>query len=222
MPLLIRRLVAGVTMALVVIATPFAGTQKSLEAARAAALHAFIDRMSEYAALHQRLEAPLPPLKSMRSQRSAVLNQIYLASAIKAARPNAREGDIFTPPIASLIRSLVADALKDPQAQAQVRDLLADHPRVTGFHPQVHDVFPYWADHPTPLALVQALPKLPEDVEYRLVGRDLVLWDVHADLIVDVLTDAVPLPTSSAGPRRFRTATILMELRRDRPRRRAT
>jgi hypothetical protein len=206
MPILIRGLVAGVTMAWLVVAMPLAGTQKSLDAARAAALHAFIERIGEYAALHQRFEAPLPPLKSMRSQRSAVLNQIYLASAIKAARPNAREGDIFTAPVASLFRSLIANALEDRQAQAQVRDLLGDHPRVTGFHPQVHDIFPYWADHPTPLSLVQALPKLPEEVEYRLVGRDLVLWDVHADLIVDVLRDAVPLPSSSAAPRRFRTA----------------
>jgi len=34
--------------------------------------------------------------------------------------------------------------------------------------------------------------QLPEGLEYRFVNRDLVLVDLEADLIVDVLHDAVP------------------------------
>jgi hypothetical protein len=33
-------------------------------------------------------------------------------------------------------------------------------------------------------------PELPEDVEYRIVNHDLVLWDIHADLVVDFLPNA--------------------------------
>jgi hypothetical protein len=36
------------------------------------------------------------------------------------------------------------------------------------------------------------LPQLPKEVEYRFVGRDLILRDVAANLIVDFLPNAVP------------------------------
>ena len=39
-------------------------------------------------------------------------------------------------------------------------------------------------------------PPLPADLEYRLVDYYLVLWDAHADLILDVLPDAIPRPSS--------------------------
>jgi len=36
------------------------------------------------------------------------------------------------------------------------------------------------------------LPKLPEDLEYRFIGDRLVLHDIHADTIVDVIENAFP------------------------------
>ena len=36
------------------------------------------------------------------------------------------------------------------------------------------------------------LPKLPAEIEYRIVGRELVLLDTAANLIVDLLPDALP------------------------------
>jgi hypothetical protein len=43
-----------------------------------------------------------------------------------------------------------------------------------------------------PPQLIRALPQLPPELQYRIVGRALVLWDHHADLIVDVLPGAFP------------------------------
>ena len=43
-------------------------------------------------------------------------------------------------------------------------------------------------------ALLAALPALPHELEYRVVGLALVLVDVHADLVLDVLKDALPPP----------------------------
>ena len=40
---------------------------------------------------------------------------------------------------------------------------------------------------------VLLLPTLPADLEYRLVGRNLALIDVRANIVVDVLRGAVPL-----------------------------
>jgi hypothetical protein len=44
-----------------------------------------------------------------------------------------------------------------------------------------------------PPDLLAVFPRLPSELDYRFVHRDLVLWDVRADLIVDVLRDAIPL-----------------------------
>ncbi len=43
-----------------------------------------------------------------------------------------------------------------------------------------------------PPALLRKLPDLPPDLEYRIVGRSLLLRDVKANLIVDILRDVVP------------------------------
>ena len=41
-------------------------------------------------------------------------------------------------------------------------------------------------------SVLAALPPLPHELQYRFVGRDLVLVDTHADLVVDILRNAVP------------------------------
>ena len=47
-----------------------------------------------------------------------------------------------------------------------------------------------------PAGLLRKLPDLPPELEYRIVGRNLILRDVKANLIVDVLRDVVPtIPT---------------------------
>jgi hypothetical protein len=42
-----------------------------------------------------------------------------------------------------------------------------------------------------PPRLLQHLPDVPPGIEYRLVEADLVLWDVDAEIIIDVLPDAL-------------------------------
>jgi hypothetical protein len=44
--------------------------------------------------------------------------------------------------------------------------------------------------------VLERLSLLPDELEYRLIGRTLVLWDIDADLILDVLPDAIPGLTS--------------------------
>ena len=36
-----------------------------------------------------------------------------------------------------------------------------------------------------PPQVLQALPKLPEELEYRFIGDRLILFDIHAHIIVD-------------------------------------
>jgi hypothetical protein len=45
-----------------------------------------------------------------------------------------------------------------------------------------------------PTAIIQALPEVPWPLQYRFVSHDLVLLDVDAGLIVDILPDALGAP----------------------------
>ena len=39
--------------------------------------------------------------------------------------------------------------------------------------------------------VVDVLPALPSELQYRIVGRDLVLTDVHASVVVDILANVL-------------------------------
>jgi hypothetical protein len=155
------------------------------------ALQAFNDRVTAYGVLHRRLEGPAPGPNAPTDSHTLALSRRYLAAAIKAARPNARQGDIFAPAVADAFRAIIATALEGHGEDALMQQLLEPDARAFTFHPHVYDPFPVWASHEMPALLLPRLPPLPEDVEYRLIDHDLVLWDRHADLIVDVLPDAV-------------------------------
>ena len=43
-----------------------------------------------------------------------------------------------------------------------------------------------------PPQILQALPPLPQELEYRFIETSLILLDVRAHIIVDYLTGAVP------------------------------
>jgi hypothetical protein len=45
--------------------------------------------------------------------------------------------------------------------------------------------------------VLAALPALPPELQYRIVGDALALIDVHAGLVVDVLPDALRAATTT-------------------------
>jgi hypothetical protein len=159
-------------------------------------LAAFGERTAAYAALHREIARELPPLQPVTDLRSLYRTRMKLAAAIKAARPLAQQGDIFTPGVAEVFRALIAGALSGVNSEAFLQDLYEGEAIPAGYRPRVHDVYPEWAVHEVPVVLLLRLPLLPDEIEYRLIDHDLVLWDVDADLIIDVLLDAIPVPTS--------------------------
>ena len=169
--------------------------QETVKQMPPAAIGGFQLRVGEYAALHRRLEGPLPPPESSHSARALQLNRTFLASAIKAARPNARQGDIFTRIIGQSFRDLIADAVRQGPPETG-RGLIEQDTTMPPFRARVYDSCSDWAAREVPVGLRRGLPTLPEDIEYRLVARDLILCDVHADLIVDVLINVIPRSTT--------------------------
>ena len=63
-----------------------------------------------------------------------------------------------------------------------------------------------WRTHLALTPIVRDLPELPPELEYHFVGRHLVLMDVGANMVVDVVRDALPLPVDTPLPVAPRTS----------------
>jgi hypothetical protein len=112
-------------------------------------------------------------------------------TALRSARYGAVQGDVFFKEIADLIRireylhGVLAGEFLEMITEADARPL----PR-----PCVNGAYPADAALTTmPAPLLQLLPSLPRGVEYRFIDRDLILWDPHANLIVDFMSNALPV-----------------------------
>jgi hypothetical protein len=118
-----------------------------------------------------------------------------LQAGIRAARPDARPGSIFNPAIGALIRTRLQQRLL--VCDYAVEDVLAflNEERAAGAPgPKVNGSFPWMVGSAMWPTLLAVLPPLPPQLEYRFVDRDLVLIDIEADLVIDVLKNALPAP----------------------------
>ena len=156
--------------------------------------HTFLQSIDEYVQRHRSLEGPLPKEAVTADPDSLFASKRALSVAIRNTRADARQGDIFSAAVARYFRLLIADALKE----GGVEDLLA----IVEEENEVHTPAAVNGDYPAgrsvsmmPPCLLAALPPLPAELQYRFVGRDLILWDVHAGLIVDFVPDAIPETT---------------------------
>jgi hypothetical protein len=151
----------------------------------------FARRLDEYATLHRQLEGPVPTINVSSDPLEIRRAVDALGAKIRRARAAARRGDIFAADIAAMMRARILNACAgDVDAvHAVAHDETAPMPpaRVNGKWPG-----PEFTVMPT--GVLCRLPTLPEELEYRFVNRDLVLWDVHADVIVDILPGALRKP----------------------------
>jgi hypothetical protein len=155
---------------------------------RAAALQTFNVAVQRYATLRARLEEPLPPFDPSRGAWTLRVQRHYLASAIRNARSRAVIGDIFTSAAATIFRQDITRAI----ATSDIEGLLEERldPRLVDL--AVNEPIPDWAMRPVPDQLLRFLPLLgPEGIEYRLVADSLILWDAHAEILIDALQGAV-------------------------------
>jgi hypothetical protein len=155
-------------------------------------LRQFHQAIDTYTVLHRRLEQGLAPLRAGSSAQQIFEASDELAAALLAARPKAREGDIFTAETADVFRARIANALRvrghsvdDVVAESQI-EAPAD-----AAMPVVNGRFPWLRGAGMWPCVLSALPSVPEELQYRIVGRNLVLVDVHANLVVDILRDAL-------------------------------
>lgn len=150
-----------------------------------AAATAFRARVEEYVRLRGRLEEPLPALDEKRGARPAMLTRRYLASAIRAARPRARAGIVFAPPVGEMFRRLIAERLSEVDPEG-----LNGWDEDLGVDIAIYEPVPAWSRLQIPDEYLGLFPELPDGIEYRMVNGALVLWDLHAEIVIDALPAA--------------------------------
>jgi hypothetical protein len=155
-------------------------------------LQDFTHRVDAYMKVHKRLEDKAPPLETTKDPAKIKASQEGLMKAIQAERAGARQGEIFTPEISALVRRLMYPEIKGKQGTETKQAIKDDAPPRSAVTLKVNAAYPSDAPLPSvPPNLLASLPKLPDDLEYRVIGRDLILRDVHANLIVDFLPNAI-------------------------------
>jgi hypothetical protein len=152
----------------------------------------FTKRVQDYLKTRQPLNKDVPSLKPTKTSENIVAHQRALAESLRAARKDAQQGDIFTPEIATEFRGLIAETMKGPEAPRIRKSLKHAEPVVLTLH--VNDSYPAKVPlQSTPPTLLQNLPKLPKELDYRLIGRSLALRDCDANIIIDFIPNAIPI-----------------------------
>jgi hypothetical protein len=156
-----------------------------------------------YMVLRDEATQALPPLEISPDAENFLIATDAMAAAIRLARPSAAEGDVVNPEAAILLRHRIRGTLAE--RGCGVADILAEQ-RDSALYPTpprpiVHDQFDWGWGSFMPACVLRVLPPLPEDLQFRFVQRDLVLVDVGADLVIDVLPDALPPLESWKGVR---------------------
>ena len=148
----------------------------------------FDSGVEDYVQLHRRLERFVPPEVITADPYQLFVSRWALAAGMRRARPLAKQGDIFTPEIAVMFRRMVARALREDEIDMTV--FLAEDGMTLPIDVRVNGVYPAGGPVTTmPPTLLRVLPALPPELQYRFVNFNLILWDVHAGVIVDFVPD---------------------------------
>jgi hypothetical protein len=164
------------------------------------ALAMFDLAVEDYAALHRRLERVWPPEALFTNPEQREMEAEGLRTALRDARPLAKPGGIFTPEVADVFRVRIASAIRDGEYNLDVVAWPAGEGEDAGaWIPEVNQPIP-WGVSAVRWPSLAMLPSLPTELAYRFIGRDLVLVDLHANLVVDVLELALPARLPAAEP----------------------
>jgi hypothetical protein len=146
----------------------------------------FSERVSNYVELRSRLEKGLPDLTVTDDPGEIWLAQRALANRVRAARADARPGDIFTATISAEFRNVLL-VETNPGTMAAIMD---DNPGDVSR--RINRAYPAGKPRASmPAGMLAVLPGLPDDFQYRFLGRALVLIDTRTNLIVDRMPCAI-------------------------------
>jgi len=167
-------------------------TQKPAVNPMGAATKAFMDRIQQYVTFHNNVQKMVPPLKETTDPQKIAGREKALGEMLIKQRPDAKPGDFFIKEYQPyLIHIIKEDFAKRPLADRKA--LIVELPKNVPV--RVNMVYPTTLPLATfPPNLLKAIPELPPELEYRIVGRHLILRDVKGNVIVDAMWEIFPIP----------------------------
>lgn len=162
---------------------------------RGVATKAFLDRINEYVTFHNNVEKMVPPLKETTDPHEISRREAALGDALINRRPDAKQGDFFVKEFQPYLIQLIKEDFSK-RAAVDRKALVVELPK--GVKIEVNTKYPTTLPLATfPAKLLKVLPELPKELEYRIVGRHLILRDVTGNVIVDVMPNIIPIPGRS-------------------------
>ncbi len=181
---------------------------KDVAKLEAEALDEMEDNVESYVKkVHKKAAKGIPALPAQATPEQMTAHETALADAIRALRPQARQGDMFVPECVPIVKRIIAAELAGRAGAPARKEILNGNPPIDPDHDDRMQVklainASYPAAAPVssvPPSVLLTLPLLEKEVEYRFVNRDLVLRDIDANLILDFIRLAAP-PLGPASP----------------------
>jgi hypothetical protein len=162
----------------------------------AAVMADFQKRVATYLAVKKGVDKKTPDQKETKDPVKIEATQKLLASKIISARTGARQGDIFTPEVRTKFRQLLIPEVKGTtgkETKQEIDEEFEEHEAENRKGPlKVNAEYPQGMPlATTPPNVLLSLPKLPDGLEYRFVEKTLLIRDADANVIVDLMPNAI-------------------------------
>lgn len=196
----VTRVLGSLGLAAVLLAAS-ARAQVPLTDKDAAALQQWVLGLEKYLLIREDAASTVPWPRGSPDPRQVLQARSTLASAVQERRAGAKIGDLFTFDVRRTFRKLIARSLI--AHEIVLSELLADVRRQIGpgsFRLAVNEPFPWRLRAAMPSCVLDVLPPLPLELEYRIIDHDLVLIDQGSGLVIDILPDALPRLVTAAIP----------------------
>ena len=150
------------------------------------ALADFTVRVDAYSELRRGIEERLPEVTVTDDVRQIWLARRSLARAIRGVRVGAIQGEFFTPATSTQLHLVLGRVVDTAMCEV----IMDGNPG--RFSHAIDGSYPDGKTFSTmPGLLLARLPGLPDDIQYRFVGRYLILYDVRANTIIDRMPNAI-------------------------------
>lgn len=166
-------------------------------AAELPAVREFRTGVERLLTIHNAAERVVPPVSPTSNATEIAARKAAFAKALIKARDGAVEGQVFTHEVRHYFRRVIASELSGSGGKVVRQAIRESNPNSElGTGPvllQVNAVYPDTQPlSMVPPSLLLRLPRMPEQFDYRFVGRALVLRDTESGVILDILPKAIP------------------------------
>ena len=153
---------------------------------------AFLERIRAYVAWRNKVEESVAQLTSTDDPTEIAARERALGEALIKARGTAQQGEYFIKEYVPVLQQIIKNDFAKRTA-AERKAIVVELPKGVNF--RINQLYPSTIPLATfPANLLEAVPDLPPELEYRIVYRHLILRDVEGNYVVDMVENIFPIP----------------------------